>query len=858
MFIKCFVISVAILALTVFLVVRSRKKRKRTKRLFTVMQLLTFGFFASVAVMYYPVFVTAFDFGAGTGAAAQAEPGRWALMVSEARTVFMTVFHTLKVFMLDGEYQNILDMGKHLSPDAYIAYSCYSVGVFCFAPILTASSILSVFKSFTSRIRYSLCLFRPMYVLSELNECSVALARSILENARNNKEKAAIFFADAYSKDEQTAPELWADAAEIGAVCLKEDITGLSFRFKFKPVSLFLVSVDDTCGLDESQNVNAAEKLTRELHHKQNINIYVYAVSDESGIILDSLNTDGNDLATAVENSIACVEEAEDASPAADAVTAQGAGRMQEESAQEEAEKEKKEEEEEENPALKAISDSDPFEKGVVRIPLNRRKRWKKLFLEMPLFNNDTQNNGMRIRCGDGKTAEDTDEKLVDFGFLVRRVNPIRNLAMETMQSLDPFALSVLDPYTGLPYEGGEEAVREKRSISILVLGQGAIGREFVKTALWYCQLADCALKITVVDHGVDSKGGARSAREHFEASCPEIIPDVEKKERGDCNYDIKFFQRVDCFSSSFENFFKDNEDRLSDTKMVFVTLGDDDKNLAVAVNVRRIFDRMKPPIDENDRRKPLELPLISAVVFDDQKNENLNAVTADGGRSGGLVDYSGKAYNVRIIGSLSEQFSRTAVDLVSDIDGVALSSHVEWIFFAERMRKQLYNNATTLSKVFEYRRSCCGDEQARREFDEKYTDGKGGIGEGFIDSLFSYEKSYFKKDGRVNTKLCKDIKKFLRYEYYRDSSRAKEAHRRMLLKNFPDEYKCLEAGEGAADPYCECANCNNRRVTEHMRWNMYMRTHGYRHAEERNDRAKLHNRLVAWDDLDMIERYKD
>lgn len=826
MFVKCFILSTLILALTVALVVRSRKRRRRTKRLFTVMQMLTFGFFASVAVMYYPVFVTSFDFGAGVSPTA--EPDGWAVAVAGVRAAFMTVFQTLKVFMLDGEYQNILDMGEYLSADAYTVYSCYSVGVFCFAPILTATSILSVFKSFTARIRYSLCLFRPMYVLSELNVCSVALARSILAEAKKNNEKAAVFFADAYSKDEQTAPELWADAAELGAVCLKEDITGLSFRFKFNPVSLFLVSVDDTCGLDESQNVNAAEKLTGELHHKSNINIYVYAVSDESGIILDSLNTDGNDLATAVENSIACVEEAQ-------------------------AEKKAGE------PALRAISDSDPFEKGVVRIPLNRRKKWKKLFLEMPLFNSDAQRGGMRIRCDDGKTVEDTDEKLVDFGFLVRRINPVKNLAIQTLQSLDPFALSVLDPNTGLPYEGGEKAIKEKRSISILVLGQGAIGREFVKTALWYCQLADCSLKITVVDHSADSKGKPRNAREYFEASCPEIDPGKKKKDRGDCNYDIEFFSDVDCFSSSFETFFMNNEERLRDTKMVFVTLGDDDKNLAVAVNVRRIFDRMKPPIDENDKRKPIELPLISAVVFDDQKNENLNAVTADGGNSGGLVDYSGKAYNVRIIGSLSEQFSRTAVDLVSDTDGVALSTHVEWIFFAERMRKQLLGNAATLDSVFEYKVSH-SDEQKRQELAEKFSDGNGGLADpkGFIDSLFSYERSYFKEDGRVNEKLCKDIKKFLRYEYYRDSSRAKEAHRRMLLRNFPDEYRCMTDASNASDPYCECPNCNNRRVTEHMRWNMYMRVHGYRYADKRNDRAKQHNRLVTWEALDILERYKD
>ena len=56
----------------------------------------------------------------------------------------------------------------------------------------------------------------------------------------------------------------------------------------------------------------------------------------------------------------------------------------------------------------------------------------------------------------------------------------------------------------------------------------------------------------------------------------------------------------------------------------------------------------------------------------------------------------------------------------------------------------------------------------------------------------------------------------------------------------------------------CLCEHCAEASVTEHMRWNVYMRTQGYRYSPKRNDRAKLHNDLISWHDLPELEKYKD
>ena len=45
----------------------------------------------------------------------------------------------------------------------------------------------------------------------------------------------------------------------------------------------------------------------------------------------------------------------------------------------------------------------------------------------------------------------------------------------------------------------------------------------------------------------------------------------------------------------------------------------------------------------------------------------------------------------------------------------------------------------------------------------------------------------------------------------------------------------------------CSCRRCNSMRLTEHARWNAYMRVNGYIYAAIRNDRAKCHNDIKPW-----------
>ncbi len=106
---------------------------------------------------------------------------------------------------------------------------------------------------------------------------------------------------------------------------------------------------------------------------------------------------------------------------------------------------------------------------------------------------------------------------------------------------------------------------------------------------------------------------------------------------------------------------------------------------------------------------------------------------------------------------------------------------------------------------------------------------------------------------------IGKELNKYIHYDYFRRSSMAKAAHKRSLVRRglYPpradsDEKWYLEHEKG-----CRCDICR-ARITEHMRWNAFMRVDGYRYGKKRNDLAKIHHLLLPWDELSFRDQVKD
>lgn len=118
-------------------------------------------------------------------------------------------------------------------------------------------------------------------------------------------------------------------------------------------------------------------------------------------------------------------------------------------------------------------------------------------------------------------------------------------------------------------------------------------------------------------------------------------------------------------------------------------------------------------------------------------------------------------------------------------------------------------------------------------------------LNEAGVESNREWESSFKKADTN-----------YWKYSYNRNSSIANACHRHLR--------------DGIKLPYAKKYDSNTTRntsateeesmgqITEHSRWNVYMRSIGYTYGPIRNNIAKTHNDLVPFDELPQEERKKD
>ncbi|MBO5767649.1 MAG: hypothetical protein J6R49_03890 [Clostridia bacterium] len=698
-------LSLAVVVGILLYSVKVQKKKERADRVFSPFQVFTGGVFIAVMLVFLPVFYYNYDlFGD----------------YSYIRPIFIALHNTIRVFILDGDFDTVANQITDINEVVRLCFSFHSALLYVVAPILTFGNVLSMFKNIRGEAMLSFYKNRSMYIMSELNVCSMSLAESIIARCKENgcdEKKPIIVFTDVFEQNEEDDYELLVKAHDIGAICLKKDISHLKLSEKSKNIEIFLV------GENESENIEHAIKLTECYKNRKNISIFVFATSLGAGYIIDSLEKGDNTL-------------------------------------------------------------DDNFEQFIIRNPrgLLYEDGWK------------TDNN---IR--------------VDGGFYIRRINSIEALAKNTLSDENAYNAVI------------ESAKKNDNTISIMIIGMGKYGKRFLKTAVWLYQLEGYKLEINVFDA---DKNGADSAKKQLAQECPELISINPSDEDGDANYDIKFFSGIDCFSSDFDNCFtsQENARRLKRTNLAFVTLGDDDKNIEAAVMLRALFDRIKHRTknDLNNKEK-YEMPIINAVVYDEQKASNLGA------NGSVLKNHKDNEYHVNFIGDMSYQFNYDNIEKNRNIEKLAFAYHIDWLRKAAQLRHCYENDPA-------FRVAVDSNVSKPIYWDDAH------IYTG-IDKVLNF-------DGAINTaKISDEAKNYVNYEYFRRSSIAKALHKQLTEKYF-------ESACGHPDT-CTCEICEARRKTEHMRWNAYMRSEGYVKGA-RNDRAKTHPNLCTWDELPYLDRFKD
>ncbi len=259
-------------------------------------------FFAAVAV-FYPIYYI--DYLA-------AETG----FLRVLKAFLLAVQNVLRLVTLNGEFDIVRDFLASAEIDGTFAgiYSIYVAVIFVTAPLITAGYVLSFFRSVTSMLRYSLRPCNELYALSELNERSLALAKNILSEkdekevtdkagkTKKKKRRRVVIFTDVFDDGERTH-ELIFTARQMGAICVKRDITDIGLKYARRNCIRKVYLIGD----NQDENVEQALKLiSRHVKdslpredgkggrsrmpkfNENNLQFYVFSVTAESGVLLDS------------------------------------------------------------------------------------------------------------------------------------------------------------------------------------------------------------------------------------------------------------------------------------------------------------------------------------------------------------------------------------------------------------------------------------------------------------------------------------------------------------------------------------------------------------------------------------------
>ncbi|MBQ3265677.1 MAG: hypothetical protein IJH07_07860 [Ruminococcus sp.] len=420
---------------------------------------------------------------------------------------------------------------------------------------------------------------------------------------------------------------------------------------------------------------------------------------------------------------------------------------------------------------------------------------------------------------------------------------------------------------------------KEYHRISIMIVGLGEYGKYFLKNALWLYQLYGCTLNIQVIDakdkdllHKSIAKempGVAECIVDSADDSC---LRYYAAREGGDCRFDIRVYHGVQCDFSDPEELFKKlmnkpnaHAENFFDIQAVFITLGDDNKNIEAAVELRRTIDRIKTVSDKPAKKVADEIPMIYSVVYDNKTAKNLS-LSVDGSKDDhkkGIINFNNVPYHIHFIGQMSHHFTYSIITMMKEREMRAIGHHFGWIYNEIALRKWFHPDQDFLNNADQTTKDMLADFQRRMQ--EDFVKNHGGKEE-WNDSFLYFDPPKtpdpFDPENLNPEAITQTVRSYADFEYYRDSSVAKEIYCKEIRDRYYSDYfgglDTKKQHREAIKEICSCPKCEALRINEHIRWNAYMIAHGFRCSAVRNDRAKMHCNIKPWKELPLSDKYKD
>lgn len=254
--------AVCLIGSVIFAFFRAKTKYK-CGRWLDPLKILSIGVVLSAVILFIPVYLNDFE---------STECGMF-------ETIMISVHNMIRLFLVDGEFNVVTDSLADLPAATFKGYTVLFSILFVLAPILTFGFVLTFFKNVSAYIRYIFHFKSNVYIFSELNEKSLALAKSLYENDSKHR---FFVFTDVFVNENEKNYELAEKAKEIRAICFKKDIIAINFAFHNKKSEINFFAI----GEDQSENINQAIKIIRNSKYNENTNLYVFSTQIEAEMLL--------------------------------------------------------------------------------------------------------------------------------------------------------------------------------------------------------------------------------------------------------------------------------------------------------------------------------------------------------------------------------------------------------------------------------------------------------------------------------------------------------------------------------------------------------------------------------------------
>ena len=270
--IRCFICSVAIFFITVIWAFIQSKKAYRKNRFWKPIHILLGGIFLSSLVWCIALY--------------SEDVSGLVTWIDYPRVLGLSAQHAARFFALDGEFWDLASRASVWDEPLEEYYVSFGVLLHVVAPALTFSFILSFFKNADAHRRYLFSFYKHTHVFSELNDKSLALARSIVaadEGERGFRffSRTLIVFTDVLDQEDEQSIELAEDAKELGAILFRKDLTSIRYRRRYssRPLSVYLISED------EPEKIRHASDIM-DNYDLENVELFVFSEDIRSELLL--------------------------------------------------------------------------------------------------------------------------------------------------------------------------------------------------------------------------------------------------------------------------------------------------------------------------------------------------------------------------------------------------------------------------------------------------------------------------------------------------------------------------------------------------------------------------------------------